>query len=237
MGENPDQLGPHAPPATMRAVRVVIADDAPLWRDAMARLLSAGGLDVVAHAGDAPALTEAVDRERPDVAVVDVRMPPAMTDDGLRAALWIRRSHPATRVVVLSQEVHVGVALELLAAGPGGVGYLLKDRVSSATELLDAVVRVAAGEPVIDPAVASALMRGTRAAQGPLADLSARELEVLALMAEGFSNEGVAARLGVATGTVEAHITAIIAGLGLRAGGHGNARVHAVLTFLRAGQR
>jgi DNA-binding NarL/FixJ family response regulator len=214
-------------------VRAVIAEDSVLLREGLARLLADGGVEVVAQAGDGAGLVAAVDAHRPDLAIVDVRMPPTHTDEGLRAALEVRQRAPATAILVLSQYVEERYAAELLAGGARGVGYLLKDRVADVGEFLDAVRRVGEGGAAIDPEVVAQLL-GRRRRAGPLDGLSARELEVLALMAEGRSNAAVAERLVVTEGAVEKHISSIFAKLGLPAAASDHRRVLAVLTYLRA---
>lgn len=217
----------------LEGVRVVLADDAALWRDGVARILCDAGAAVVAQVGDAPSLTEAVDRERPDIAIVDVRMPPTLTDDGLRAAGWIRRNVPGVGVLVLCQHVHSGAPVELLNLGEGGVGYLLKERVSDAGELLDAVALVAAGGSAIDPEVSRQLL--ARRGEGDLlSDLSDRELEVLALMAQGASNQAIAETLFIVPKTVDAHAGKILMKLGIPDDATTNRRVVAVLRYLSA---
>lgn len=213
-------------------VRAIVADDAVVWREGVTRLLASSGIDVVGEAGDAQQLTELADRERPDVAVIDVRMPPTLTDDGLRAALWIRRSLPGVGVLVLCQAVHSGPAVSLLGVGEGGVGYLLKDRVSDAAQLVDAVVTVAAGGSVIDPLVSERLL-ARRPEGSPLSDLTERELAVLRLLAEGHSNQGIADTMFVSLKTVETHMRTMLMKLDLHELEGGNRRVHAVLAYLR----
>jgi DNA-binding NarL/FixJ family response regulator len=214
-------------------VRVVIAEDSVLLREGLARLLADGGVEVVAQVGDGPGLVAAVDALRPDLAVVDVRMPPSHTDEGLRAALEVRERVPATAILVLSQYVEERYATDLLAGGAQGVGYLLKDRVVDVGEFLAAVRRVADGGAAIDPEVVAQLL-GRRRRPDPLASLSPRELDVLTLMAEGRSNAAIAERLVVTEGAVEKHISSIFAKLGLPAAGSDHRRVLAVLTYLRA---
>jgi DNA-binding NarL/FixJ family response regulator len=186
---------------------------------------------VVAAVGDAGALLEAVAAHDPDVAVVDIRMPPAHTDEGLRAAIELRREHPGTGVLVLSQYVETRYAARLLEGNAGGVGYLLKDRVADVAEFADALTRVAAGGTALDPEVVSQLLRVSRQAQG-VATLTARERDVVSLMAEGRSNAGIAAALVVSAGVVEKHVASIFAKLGLPPSEADNRRVLAVLRFL-----
>jgi DNA-binding NarL/FixJ family response regulator len=214
-------------------MRAVIAEDSVLLREGLARLLADGGVEVVAQAGDGPGLVAAVDAYRPDLAIVDVRMPPTHTDEGLRAALEVRERVPSTAILVLSQYVEERYAAELLAGGARGVGYLLKDRVADVGEFLAAVRRVGEGGAAIDPEVVAQLL-GRRRRNDPLDGLSARELEVLALMAEGRSNAAVADRLVITEGAVEKHISSIFAKLGLPAAAADHRRVLAVLTYLRA---
>ena len=216
-----------------RPVRVVIADDAALIRDGVAALLRENGLEVVATAGDAEALYDAVGRHRPDVALVDIRMPPTHTDEGLVAAEQIRRSYPETAVLVLSQHVEAGYAERLVGEGAQRTGYLLKDRISDVEVLLDAVRRVARGGCVVDPGLADRLVRRADAG-GSLAALTGREREVLGLVAQGLSNRAIAERLVVTGRTVETHISQIFAKLDLREEGAEHRRVAAVLTYLRA---
>ncbi|MGI8623915.1 MAG: response regulator [Solirubrobacteraceae bacterium] len=213
-------------------MRVVVADDSVLLRAGLVRLLEDGGLEVVAQAGDADDLLRKTGAHRPDVAVVDVRMPPDNTDDGLRAALRIRAEHPAIGVLVLSQYIEEQYAMELIGDGAEGVGYLLKERVTDA-DFVDAVRAVAHGRSVIDPQVVSRLLRRHRA-EDPLESLSARERDVLALMAEGRSNHAVAQKLVVTERAVEKHVTSIFSKLGLPPTGEDHRRVLAVLRFLRA---
>jgi DNA-binding NarL/FixJ family response regulator len=213
-------------------VRVVIADDAALIREGVANLLTENGLEVVDQVDDADALLASVREQRPDVALVDIRMPPTHTDEGLRAAREIRSRYPETAVLVLSQYLEPDYALRLVEERPEGVGYLLKERVGRVQQLLDAVQRVAAGECVIDRAVVDELLADRRTAD-PLAELSPREREILALMAEGRSNQGICQALWLSQKTVETHIRSAFAKLGIREAREDNRRVLAVLTYLR----
>ena len=212
-------------------MRVVVADDSTLLREGVVRLLEDAGLEVVGQAGDAEELLRKVRAHKPDVAVVDVRMPPTHTDEGLRAAREIRAELPAVSVLVLSQYVEVAYASELLAESAEGLGYLLKDRVADAEALADAVRRVGGGGSVLDPEVVSEMLGRSRRGD-PLAELSPREREVLALMAEGRTNAAIAAELVVTERAVEKHVTAIFAKLDLPATGEDHRRVLAVLRFL-----
>jgi DNA-binding NarL/FixJ family response regulator len=213
-------------------MRIVIADDAPLIREGVAHLLTEAGLEVVAQVGDAEALLMSVQRERPDVALVDIRMPPTHTDEGLRAAQQIRSRYAETAVVVLSQYLEPAYALRLIEESPEGVGYLLKERVGRVEQLVDAVQRVGAGECVIDRAVVDELLAKRRRAD-PAAALTQREREILALMAEGRSNQGICRVLWLSPKTVETHIRSLFAKLGITAAAEDNRRVLAVLTYLR----
>jgi DNA-binding NarL/FixJ family response regulator len=214
-------------------VRVVVAEDSVLLREGVVRLLEDAGIEVVGQAGDADELLRKVRAHKPDVAVVDVRMPPTNTDDGLRAAQQIRDELPETSVLVLSQYVEEGYALELLTDGAEGVGYLLKDRVAEVDRFIDAVRRVSDGGSALDPEVVSQLL-GRRRSDDPLDELSPREREVLALMAEGRTNRAIAEQLVVSERAVEKHVTSIFSKLGLAAGPDDHRRVLAVLTYLRA---
>lgn len=212
-------------------MRVVIAEDAALFREGLARLLADRGHEVVAAVADGDALIAAVDEHRPDVAVVDIRMPPTHTDEGLRAAIEVRRDHPQTGVLVLSQYIETKYAARLLAGHAAGVGYLLKDRVADVAEFADALARVATGGTALDPEVVSQLLRASRHPDG-LAALTPRERDVLALMAEGRSNAGIAASLVVSAGVVEKHVASIFSKLGLPPSEADNRRVLAVLRYL-----
>ena len=213
-------------------MRIVIADDAVLLREGAARLLEDSGFEVVAQAGDAEDLLRKVRAHKPDVAVIDIRMPPDNVDDGLRAALEIRSELPNVGLLLLSQYVEERYLSQLLADGAGGVGYLLKDRVADVERLSDAVRRVAEGGSVLDPEVV-AHMLGRRERDEPLDELTPREREVLALLAEGRTNRAIAEDLVVSERAVERHVTAIFGKLGLTAGEGDHRRVLAVLAFLR----
>jgi DNA-binding NarL/FixJ family response regulator len=216
----------------VRGLRVVIADDAVLLREGIARLLQSEGFEVVGQAGTAEELLLKVRSYAPDVAVVDIKMPPTHTDEGLRAAREIRESFPDVGVLLLSQYVESGLALELLSDSAEGVGYLLKDRVSDIGEFVAAVRRVADGGSALDPTVVSQLL-GRRRRDDPLADLTPREREVLELMAEGLSNAAIAAKLVVTERAVEKHVTSIFQRLRLPNAPQTHRRVLAVLAYLR----
>jgi DNA-binding NarL/FixJ family response regulator len=212
-------------------VRVVIAEDLALLREGLVGLLTEAKYEVVAAVGDAPALMDAVREHRPQLAVVDVRMPPSQRDEGLRAAIAIRRAYPDVAILILSQYVEERYATELLSGGSQGVGYLLKDRVADVAEFLGAASRVAAGGTAIDPEVIEQLL-SRRQREDLLGDLTPREREVLALMAEGQTNAGIAERLVVTDGAIEKHVRSIFQKLGLPATDGHNRRVLAVLTYL-----
>jgi DNA-binding NarL/FixJ family response regulator/class 3 adenylate cyclase len=214
-------------------VRVVIADDAAIVRDGVAALLRENGLEVVATASDAPGLHDAVERHRPDVVVVDIRMPPTHTNEGLVAAERIRAAHSDTGVLVLSQHVEPEYALAMVRGGTPRSGYLLKDRIADVDVLVEAIGRVARGGCVVDPSLTERLVQRAEAG-GALAALTAREREVLGLLAQGLSNRAIAERLVVTARTVETHISQIFLKLGLREEGAEHRRVAAVLTYLRA---
>jgi len=213
-------------------MRVVVADDVMLVRSGLASLLDDAGVDVVGEAADVDGLLALVARQRPDVALVDIRMPPTHTDEGLVAARRIRDEHPSTSVVLLSQYLEPRYAQRLLADQPGGLGYLLKERVSNIAVLVDALRRVSEGECVIDPTIVAQLMRGRRQ-DSPLERLTGRERDILALMAEGRSNAGIARELGISERTVEAASAVVFQKLDLEPSPDLNRRVLAVLTLLR----
>ena len=213
-------------------MRVAIAEDVVLLREGIARVLRDGGFEVVAAVGDADALLEAVDGTPVDVAIVDIRMPPTHTDEGLVAAEALRARDPSVPVVVLSQAVEPAHAVRLLSDGRGGIGYLLKERVAAMDELLEAVERVGRGGTAIDPAVIAALV-GKRRDRDPLDELTAREREVLGLMAEGRSNRAIASTLVIGDKTVETHVASIFSTLELEEAPDDHRRVRAVLTWLR----
>ncbi|ALE83263.1 MULTISPECIES: response regulator transcription factor [unclassified Pseudonocardia] len=213
-------------------MRVVLAEDSMLLREGLVRLLEEAGATVVSAVGDGEALVATVAEHEPEVAVVDVRMPPSFTDEGLRAALEIRRSHPGVGILVLSQYVEESYATDLLEAG-GGVGYLLKDRVSKLADLSDALTRVAAGGTVLDPEVVSALLTNRRR-RDPLAVLSPREREVLELMAQGRTNTAIGRLMVITQGAVEKHISSIFTKLGLPPSSDDHRRVMAVLAWLES---
>ena len=218
---------------TEAPIRAVVADDSVLLRDGVVRLLTDSGIDVVAAVGDADALLDAVTEHEPDLCLVDVRMPPSHTDEGLRAALEIRRRNPSTAVLVLSQYVEERYAGELLEGDVSGVGYLLKDRVIDVEDFLASLRRVAAGGSAVDAEVISQILGRSRRTS-ELDRLTPRERDVLNLMAEGLSNGGIAERLVVSNGVVEKHISNVFMKLGLDPEDGTHRRVLAVLTFLRA---
>ena len=214
-------------------MRVVLADDSVLLREGVARLLEDAGMEVVGQAGDAEDLLRKVSAHKPDVAVIDVRMPPTHTDEGLRAAAEIRDKHPETGVLVLSQYIEEAYAMELLSSNAEGVGYLLKDRVADLERFIDAVRRVGEGGSALDPEVVSRLL-GRRRQEDPLAEISPRERQVLALMAEGRSHHAIATELVVTERAVEKHVTSIFTKLNLPPTADDHRRVLAVLTYLKA---
>jgi DNA-binding NarL/FixJ family response regulator len=214
-------------------VRVVVADDSVLLREGIVRLLEESGFDVVAQAGDAEDLVRKVAAHKPDIAIVDIRMPPTNTDDGLRAALEIRGKLPGTGVLVLSQYVEEGYALDLVGDSAGGVGYLLKDRVADVERFIDSVRRVGEGGSALDPEVVSQLLGRSRR-DDPLEALTPRERQVMELMAEGRSNNAIAEQLVITDRAVEKHVTSIFVKLDLAPTAEDHRRVLAVLTYLRA---
>lgn len=213
-------------------MRVVLADDSGIFREGLRLLLEAAGVDVVGAVGTVPALVEAVGRTQPDVAVVDVRMPPTFTDEGLRAVVALRHEHAELGLLVLSTSVDDVSAVRLLDAVPAGVGYLLKDRVDDITSLTDSLNRVARGGVALDGQVVRAVLSG-RSAVAPLERLTTREREVLALLAEGRSNAGIAERLVLSPKTVETHVAAIFRAFDLEADTAENRRVRAALAYLQ----
>jgi DNA-binding NarL/FixJ family response regulator len=215
-------------------MRVVVADDAVILREGLARLLREAGFEVAGLAADGGELLEQVERYGPDVAIVDIRMPPTHTDEGLQAAKVIRQRHPGVGILVLSQHVHARYALELLSNGTDGVGYLLKERVSDLAELASSVRRVGEGGSVLDEAVVGELVSRRRRGSDPVEELTDRERDVLALMAEGRSNKAIAERLFVTEHTVEKHVKNIFATLRLPPSPDDHRRVLAVVTFLNA---
>ena len=214
-------------------MRVVVAEDSTLFREGLVRVLAEAEVEVVAQARNAHELRTFVERERPDVAIIDVRMPPTQTDEGTRTAKELKAALPELGVLILSQVVETKHALDLFSEWPEGFGYLLKDRVLAIDDFLDAVRRVAAGGTAIDPEVVGQLM-GRRRERDPLEELSAREREVLALMAEGLSNRGICDRLFLSPKTVETHINSIFTKLRLSPAPDDHRRVLAVLAFLRS---
>lgn len=213
-------------------MRVVVADDTLVTREGISRLLRDAGVEVVAQAGDAEELLRQVSRHRPDVAIVDIRMPPSHTDEGLVAAQQIRAAHPTIGVLLLSHYVEPSYAMRLIEEQPERVGYLLKERVFDVATLVDALRRIVDSETVIDPTIVTRLVRRRRL-RDPLSDLTDREREVLELVAEGMSNRAIASRLFVTDRTVEAHVTQIFQKLGLAESPDQHRRVLAVLAFLR----
>lgn len=213
-------------------MRIVVVEDLYLLRDGLVRLLEAYGHDVVAAVGDGPTALRALSEHRPDVAVVDVRLPPTYADEGLQAALEARREQPGLPVLILSQHIEQLYARELLAEGTSGVGYLLKDRVFDAEQFIEAMERVAGGGTSLDPAVVAKILNA--GSTSPLDALTDRERDVIALMAEGLSNQAIARRLFLSEGAISKHTTAIFAKLGVAADDNSNRRVLAVLTFLGA---
>lgn len=218
---------------TLAGMRVVVADDSVLLREGLVRLLAEVGCDIVDAVGDAQSLVEAAAKHRPDVAVVDIRMPPSNTDDGLRAAVEARTANPDLGILMLSAYIELSYADVLLSDGRGGVGYLLKDRVTSLDTLADSLRTITEGGTVLDPEVVAQLLVARRR-QDPLASLTPREREVLALMAEGRSNSAIANRLVVTGGAVEKHVSNIFSKINLPDVGSDNRRVLAVLAWLKA---
>jgi DNA-binding NarL/FixJ family response regulator len=214
-------------------VRLILADDSVLIREGLASILREAGFTIVAQASDAEELLNAVDAEKPEVCVVDIRMPPTHTTEGLVAALDIRKRHPSIAVLVLSQHVETHYAMQLLGGNPAGVGYLLKDRLSNVTEIVDAIHHLATGRSVIDPTVVARLI-GRRREDDPMESLTARERDVLALMAEGRSNRAIGQQLFLSPKTVEAHVSSIFSKLGIEDTPDDNRRILSVLAWLRA---
>jgi DNA-binding NarL/FixJ family response regulator len=214
-------------------MRVIIAEDAAIMRDGLTQTLSRRGHQVVAAVADAEALLAAVREHRPDVAIVDVRMPPTHTDEGLRAAKDIRRDHPGVGVLVFSQYIEARSAADLFAGAPSGVGYLLKDRVADVSDFIEALTRVARGGTVLDPEVVGQLLGASRRTDA-LATLTPREREVLALIAEGRSNAAIAETLFISAGVVEKHVASIFAKLGLAPSDNDNRRVIAAIKYLES---
>jgi DNA-binding NarL/FixJ family response regulator len=212
-------------------VRVVIADDSRLVREGIASFLRGEGIEVVAQAENPEELIAAVDEHEPDVAIVDIRMPPTQTDEGIQAAHEIRRRHPEIGIVLLSQHVEVGVATQLLAESPQRLGYLLKDRVTDPADFAGSLGRVAGGGTALDPQVISGLLTDPQQA-GPLGSLSPRERSVLELVAEGRSNKAIAERLAITQGAVQKHVSTIFTKLGLPAGDADDRRILAVLAYV-----
>jgi DNA-binding NarL/FixJ family response regulator len=216
-------------------MRVAIADDEVLLREGLERLLGEAGVEVVVSTGEPKELIRRVSLTRPDAAIVDIKMPPTHTDEGIRAAQELRREHPDLGVLVLSHYLDSRYAMRLLEELPGGAGYLLKDRVSDVAVLVDALKRVSEGECVVDPTIVARLM-ARRRESGPIGELTAREREVLGLMAEGYTNTVICERLYLSPKTVETHVRQIFLKLGLRAAPEQHRRVSAVLAFLRSDQ-
>lgn len=217
--------------AGTEAIRVIIAEDSAILRDGLVQLLTDRGFTVTAAVGDGTGLKQAVAADPPDVAVVDIRMPPTFTDEGLQAAIALRRDHPTVGILVFSQYVETRYAAQLLAGGAAGVGYLLKDRVADVSDFVEALVRVASRGTALDPEVVTQLMGASRRTD-TLAGLSAREREVLALMAEGRTNSAIATSLVISEGAVEKHVANIFSKLDLPATSSDHRRVLAVLRYL-----
>jgi DNA-binding NarL/FixJ family response regulator len=220
---------------TDSGLRIVIAEDAAIMRDGLTQTLARRGHDVVAAVADADELIKAVGSHQPDVAVIDVRMPPTHTDEGLRAAMTIRRDHPGVGTLVFSQYIEARAAGELLASSPGGVGYLLKDRVADVSDFIEAISSVARGGTVLDPEVVRQLFSASKRTES-LGSLTGREREVLALIAEGRSNTAIAASLFISPGVVEKHVASIFAKLGLAPSDSDNRRVIAAIRYLQGPQ-
>jgi DNA-binding NarL/FixJ family response regulator len=212
-------------------MRVVIAEDLTLLREGLSRLLGDRGWEIVAAVDDGPKLVAAIVEHRPDIAVVDVRLPPSFTDEGIRAAIEARERVPGTPILILSQYVEESYAQDLLASADGGVGYLLKDRVADVRQFVESLERVAAGGTAMDPEVVAQLL-GRRDNRGPLSELTPRELEVLTFMAEGRSNTGIGVELGISASAIEKHVKQIFAKLALPPAGEDHRRVLAVLAYL-----
>ena len=220
---------------TDSGLRIVIAEDAAIMRDGLTQTLARRGHDVVAAVADADELIKAVGSHQPDVAVIDVRMPPTHTDEGLRAAMAIRRDHPGVGTLVFSQYIEARAAGELLASSPGGVGYLLKDRVADVSDFIEAISSVARGGTVLDPEVVRQLFAASKRTES-LGSLTGREREVLALIAEGRSNTAIASSLFITPGVVEKHVASIFAKLGLAPSDSDNRRVIAAIRYLQGPQ-
>ena len=214
-------------------MRIVIAEDAAIMRDGLTQTLTRRGHDVLAAVADAGALRAAIEQHRPDVAIIDVRMPPTHTDEGLRAAIELRRRHPGTGVLVLSQYIEARAAAELFASAPAGAGYLLKDRVADVSDFIDALTRIAQGGTVLDPEVVRQLLQAGRRAD-TLSALTPREREVLSLIAQGRSNAAIAAALFISPKVVEKHVANIFDKLGLVPSDSDNRRVIAAITYLES---
>ncbi|MET7283704.1 response regulator transcription factor [Kribbella sp. NPDC005582] len=217
-------------------MRVVIADDAVILREGVARLLTEAGFEIAGLAADADELLELVATAQPEVAIIDIRMPPTFTDEGLRAARTIRERWPRVGILILSQHVQASYAVELLAAGTEGIGYLLKDRVGKLDELAASIRTVATGGSVLDPSVVTQLVADRRRADDPVDRLTARELDVLSLMAQGLTNKAIADRLFISEHTVEKHVGSILSTLQISATADDHRRVLAVITYLDGGR-
>jgi DNA-binding NarL/FixJ family response regulator len=213
------------------AIRVAIAEDSAILRDGLVQLLADRGFEITDAVGDAQSLGTAVDRERPDVAVIDIRMPPTFTDEGLRAAIELRRRHPGLGILLFSQYIETRYAADLLSDDAAGIGYLLKDRVADVSDFVEALVRVASGGTALDPEVVTQLLGASRRTDS-ISRLSSREREVLALMAEGRSNAAIATSIVVSEGAVEKHVANIFSKLNLPPSQSDHRRVLAVLRFL-----